>query len=409
LIDRDRKLRHAPFFEELGALNERSQEWLAASAGLVVLRLVDAWINGDAGTEADRDWGVRSVRAAIDEVSSGTPIRAILARIVEALEEPRGDIHAVVSPLMAYGQALEYDAKWSMATDVYQTVLAHIHPIEDCDASIAAHLRLGQCFRNLHQIDKAAEAFASASKIAGEVGDIVGVLRARVGEARIAIIRGNLPRAESILDDTIIKAVGPDMRDVRSRALHDRSEVATLRGQYDLAISLAYEALGHSQSQTARDRILNDIAVAFMELGVYSAARDAYLVLSSTAQEQYLRWAATINLMEIASQTGVEMLFETYRRQLADEDLPPYLATAFELNAGVGFQRFGNFGRAKTHLERAMQLAGDYGLNQFLFQAEEALFQLQTPTPPRRVPEKLSLDLEEVAGAIRRMKEEAGV
>src|SRR5205814_873421 len=148
------------------------------------------------------------------------------------------------------------------------------------------------------------------------------------------ILRGNLPRAEEILDDTIARAMGPDLSDVRSRALHDRSEVANRRGQYELAIRLAYQALEHSQSPTERDRILNDLAGSFLDLGVYSAARDAYLVISATAQEQYSRWLATLNLMDIASHTGAEVLFEQYRRQLIAEKLPPYLATGFQLVLG---------------------------------------------------------------------------
>jgi tetratricopeptide (TPR) repeat protein len=327
---------------------------------------------------------------------------------VDALQQQKPDIHVVVTPLMAYGQALEYEAKYVLATDVYHTVLAHLHPVEDSDASIAAHLRLGQCYRNLLQIEDAAAAFTAASEIATVAGDMVGVLRARVGEARIAILRGNLPRAEEILDHTIARATGDELRDVRSRALHDRSEVARGRGQYETAIQFAYEALAHSQSPTERDRILSDIAVAFLDLGVYSAARDAYLVLSTTAQEQYLRWLATLNLLEISSQTGAEVPFETYRRQLVGQKLPPYLGTVFELNLGTGYQRFGDFTKAQRHLERAMAMAGEHGLNQFLFEAEEALLQLETPTPPRRVQVELSLGVEEVANAIRELRESVG-
>jgi tetratricopeptide (TPR) repeat protein len=409
VFEPEHKLRHLPFFEEIASHDEGSAQWRAATAGLVALRLVDAWLEDGASVVADDGWGLRSVSNAIDEVDEGTPIRAILARVVEALQQQKPDIHVVVTPLMAYGQALEYDAKWQLAADVYQSVLAHLHPVEDSDASIAAHLRLGQCYRNLNLVDDAAEAFASASEIASAVGDMVGVLRARVGEGRVAILRGNIPRAEQILDETISRAVDAGLADVRSRALHDRSNVAHLRGQYELAVQLAYQALHHAQSPTERDRILSDIALAFLELGVYSAARDAYLVLSATAQEQYMRWAATLNLVEISSQTGAQMLFEVYRRQLVGEQLPPYLATGLQVALGTGYQRFGDFPKARTHLERAMAMAGEHGLNQFLFEAEEALLQLETPTPPRRVQGEISLDVEEVASAIRELRESVGV
>jgi tetratricopeptide (TPR) repeat protein len=409
LFESENKLRHLPFFEEVASHAEGEPQWRSAMAGLVALRLVDAWLEDGPAVTTDDGWGFRGVRSAIEDVDEGTPIRAILGRIVDALKEQKPDIHVVVTPLMAYGQSLEYEAKWTLAADVYQTVLAHLHPVEDSDASIAAHLRLGSCYRNLSLIDDAVEAFASASEIANAVGDIVGILRARIGEAKIATLRGNLPEAATILDDTIARATTADLRDVRSRALHDRSGVATLSGQYELGVRLAYEALEHSSSPTERDRILGDIAGAFIYLGVFSAARDAYLVLSVTAQEQYIRWGATLNLLEIASETGAEMLFEQYRRQLVSQSLPPYLATSFELNLGNGYQRFGNSGKARLHLERAMAMATEHGLNQYLFEAEEALYQIDTPMPRRRVAEEVSLDVDEVASAIRELRVSVGV
>ena len=409
MFESEHRLRHLPFFEEIASRQEGTPEWRAATAGIVVLRLVDAWLEDGAAVVSDDAWGLRSVANAIDEVDEGTPIRALLGRVVDGLRERKPDIHIVVTPLMAYAQALEYDAKWLLAADVYHSVLAHLHPLEDSDASIAAHLRLGSCYRNLHNVDDAAEAYASASQIASAAGDIVGVLRARIGEGKIAILRGNLPRAEEIFDETIARAVGGNLNDVRSRALHDRSNVAQLRGQYELAIRFAYDALCHTESPTERDRILGDIALAFTELGVYSAARDAYLVLSATAQEQYIRWSATINLLMIASQTGAEMHFELYRRQLVDASLPPYLATGYELELGTGYQRFGNLSKARHHFGRATELAVEHGFNQFLFEAEEAILELETRRPPLRVQRDVPLDFEEVASAIRDMREAAGV
>jgi tetratricopeptide (TPR) repeat protein len=408
VFDSDHKLRHLPFFEEVASRDEGTPEWHAATAGVVVLRLVDAWLEDGTSVATDDGWGVRSVRCAIDAMDEGTPIRAILGRVVDALEQQRPDIHVVVTPLMAYARSLEYEAKWMLAADVYQSVLAHVHPVEDSDASIAAQLRLGQCYRNLGQIDEAADAFEAASEIAISVGDFVGILRARIGDAQVAIMRGNLPQAQTILDETIAKATTPELRAVRSRALHDRAGVATLTGHYDLAIRLAYEALEHSESASERDRILGDVAAAFAQLGVFSAARDAYLVLSATAQEQYTRWTAMINLMEIAGRSGAETQFEQYRRELVGQALPPLLHTGMELSLGLGYRQFGQPAKARVHLERAVAMAGEHGLNQFLFEAEEALFQLDSPTPPPRA-EEVSLDVSEVARALRELRDSVGV
>lgn len=403
VFEPEQKLRHLPFFEEVASHDEGDAAWRSATAGLVVLRLVDVWLEEGRSAVADDGWSERSVRAAIECVDDGSPVKTILDRVVDALREQKPDIHVVVTPLMGYAKALEYDAKWRLAIDVYHSVIAHLHPVEDGDASIAAHMRLGYCYRNLQLMEEATDAFASAAAIASKAGDMVGVLLARVNEAHLTALRGNLPKAEEMLDETIRRAQGSEFQDVRSRALHTRANVAHFRRDYELAIQFAYSALGDADSATQRDRILSDIAVSFLELGVYSAAQDAYLVLSTTAQEQYMRWAATINLLEISSRTGSGIVFEGYRRQLLNEELPPYLTTAYELNVGLGYRRLGEFEKARPYLQRAIALASEHGLNQYLFEAEDALRELQKQSPPHRVQRDVPLDLEEVATAIKEM------
>jgi hypothetical protein len=92
-------------------------------------------------------------------------------------------------------------------------------------------------------------------------------------------------------------------------------------------------------------------------LGVKSAARDAFLILAATAREQYQRWVATINLMELAAEERVSIQFERYRQQLASAKLPPLLQTQFELHVGRGYQTFGDLAAARTWLQRAVHTA----------------------------------------------------
>ena len=55
-------LRHLAFFEEIANREEHEPEWRTATAGLVVLRLVDAWLEDGASSVARGSWGVRAVR-----------------------------------------------------------------------------------------------------------------------------------------------------------------------------------------------------------------------------------------------------------------------------------------------------------------------------------------------------------
>lgn len=398
-------MRHLPFFTELASLEERDPSWRAVSAGLVLLRLVDAWIEEGAAAVTADGWGVRSVTASLEEMPTGLPARAILMSALDALTSARsGDMHAVAPRLMAYARTLDSDAKWGLAADVYESVIAYTDPAHDSEDAIGAHVRLSYCRRQLGELDAAEEIALQAGRIAVAAGDLVGSLDARIAEAKVSIVRGNYPRAESMLDDTIRRAEVADLQHFRARAIQERAAVAQLKGEYEYAIRLGYEALDQLADDRLRDRMLADIAGAFYMLGVRSAARDAYSLLAVTAQEQYIRWLATINLMEIAADDGSLPLFERHRRYLDAAALPPLLRGQFLLHAGAGLSRLGNPDGARRNLSEAIAFATKYGDNRLVFQAEEQLERLSDI--PRFTPPETSVPttLASIANEIRQRK-----
>jgi len=402
LFESEHKLRHLPFFEAIASSDEGDAEWHAAMAGLVLLRLVDSWIEDGPRAVAADDWALRSVRNAIDDVKAREKLRTILSSILEVLETATVVDMGMLAPrMMAYGQLLEYDARWNLAADVYNAIVAHTHPVQEADVATHAHLRRGFCLRQIGDLKSSLLAYETAGEIARAANDMVGVLRARIGEAKTAIARGNMPRAQEILDETIDRAAEHRLDAVRSMALHDRSDVAFQVGDYELAIKLAYEALSTTNSARERDRILGDIAGSFYKLGIHTAARDAYVILAATAQEQYQRWAATLNLMEIAAADGEQILFEQYRRSVDVSALPPQQEAMYWLQGGTGYELLGNVDEARTFFERAIRVAEDYDLNRIAFEADQALRNLgkartvRAPRQPEYVPDQHVLDVAE--------------
>ena len=371
--------RHLPFFAELANLEDGDPAWRSVSAGLVVLRLVDAWIAEGAAAVAADGWGVRSVEAAIEEMPAGQPARAVLRSVVDALKDsPAGDMHAIAPRLMAYARALDLDAKFSLAADVYETVIAHVHPVDESDVAIAAHLWLAYCQRSLGALDQSARSYEAAGAIAHDVGDMFGILRSRIGAARIAVARGNMPNAEVLLDETIaIASEREDLVEVHAHALQDRADVAFRRGRYDLAVELAYRSLELTKDPINRDRLLSDVAAAFYMLGVRSAARDAYIIVEATAQEQYQRWMASINLMEIAARDGSYPLFERYRRSLATMPFPPAQEAQYYLQVAESYEALSQPAAAITAGLRARGIAESYGFNETLFMADAVLARME--------------------------------
>ena len=403
-------LRHLPFFERLADASEGSSAWRAISAGLVVLRLVDAWI--EEGPEVVRGgWSARAARDAVDAMDPGVPSRAILGGIIDAMVEARVvDPHLVTPRLLAYGQALALDASYDLAADVFESLVTHARPLEEHDLVVDAYIQLGAARRTRGELDAAEAAYACAGEVAEEADYDLGLLRVRLADARLAVDRGNLPAAERLLDRTIADASDRGYRELASLARHQRSAVAFHRGDYARAIRDAYDALSGLEGANARDRALADLAAAFAELGCRSVARDAHLILAATAQEQHVRWTATINLMEIAALDGREPVFEQYRRELSAAPLPPMLQAWAQLYSGTGLLGFGRIERARRAIASAVEIAERHGLNQVVFQAEEALAGVDKASaamPAREeAPPAAVMDVVE---QLRTMREMAGV
>jgi tetratricopeptide (TPR) repeat protein len=407
------RLPHFVFFETLAQEeNEDTPEWRAISAGLLTLRCFDAWAtDSDARATHGDSWGVRLVRRRVEEIPAGTPVRALLLSILEAMSSKTCAGPAAVAPrLMAYARALQFDAKWALAADVYGTVISHSDAETDPDLVISAHMALGACLRVLARWDDAVRAYTVAGLVAEGIGDVMGVLKARVAEANLATDRGNLPLAERILDETIERASDPELVEVRSIALHDRAAVAYYRGQYDTGIALAYSALEGVTNQASRDRVLVDLGAMFFEIGLYSAARDANLVLAATAQEQYTRWVATINLLEMAAVDRIEPVFEQYRRELDAADLPATLSAQYHYHLALGYQMFNRPDNARAEFERAISIASANRFNQLVISAEQGLRSLRDGLAPQvKSGIEPSAAVADVANAIHEMRAMAGV
>jgi tetratricopeptide (TPR) repeat protein len=340
-------------------------------------------------------------------------VRALLISILDAMSSKSCTGPAAVAPrLMAYARALQFEAKWSLAADVYETVISHSNAETDPDLVISAHMALGACLRVLAQWDEATRAYAVAGLVAEGMGDVMGVLKARIAEANLAMARGNLPSAERLLDSTISSAgTSTELAQVRAIALQDRGIVARQRGDFDRAINLTYAALQSFEDQVAKDRALADLAAIFYDIGLLSAAREANLMLAATAQEQYTRWVAVINLLEIAAFDGREPVFEQYKRELGEANLPPILSAYYNFYVGQGYRMLGKFDQARPALERAIDVASRHDVNEVIIKAEQSLLEIAKGDKLAAKAENVSPsdDVAKVADAVREMRALAGV
>jgi tetratricopeptide (TPR) repeat protein len=398
-------IRHQVYFDTLGSLKEDSASWRSAFAGLSVLRLVDSYSDGASAAEAGSWAQIHNVRTAVEGVSEGDPVRGVLTTVLEELTRRSAVDETVCGALLAYGRALDYEASWGLATDVFMTVAKVARPEKNAKLVIEAQIALGGAARRNGDWETSARAYSQAAYVADAIGDCQGVLTVQVGIANTYLAKGNLPQAQSILDDVIVQSRDMNLTEVQSRALHSRAAVANRRSEFAEGVKLAHEALNLAKAPTERDVILEDIAAFFTDLGLREAARDSHLVLAATAQTAMVRGTATINLMELASMDGMAEAFDGYARQLSSTPLSPWLRAHYFLFLGEGLNRLGRVEAAEDALREAISFAEANQIHQVSFKAQSSLSDLRSApraqpvftAPPAWIPQEVSCAVRAIA------------
>ena len=381
-------IRHQIYFDTLGSMREDSVSWRSVFAGLSVLRLVDSY--NPPGPTTPANWAqLHAVRTAIEEMSEGDAVRGVLTCVLEELATRSKVDDTVCSALMAYGRALDYEASWGLATDVFSTVAQLTRPERNARLAVEANTAVGGAARRNGDWETSARGYSQAAYIADTLGDRAGVLTVQIGIANTYMAKGNLPQAQVMLDDVLVQARDQDLLEVQGFALHSRASLAQRQGDNAEGVKLAYEALNLTRNPAERDLVLEDIAAMFTELGLHDAARDAHLILIATAQSRLARGSASVNLMELASLDGKRQAFDGYARELGASALSPWTRAHYLLFLGEGFGRFGDFEHAEKALNEAVAFAEANEIYQVSFKAQSALTRLRshersitTFTPP---------------------------
>jgi tetratricopeptide (TPR) repeat protein len=391
-------IRHQVYFDTLGSMKEDTASWRSTFAGLSVLRLVDTY--ADAGSPRDpAGWAqLHSVRAAVEAMSEGDPVRGALISVFEEVTKRNAVDETVCTLLLAYGRSLDYEANWGLATDVFSTVAKVARPEKNARLAVEAHTAVGGAARRNGDWDTSARAYSQAAYIADTLGDRAGVLGVQIGIANTYLAKGNLPQAETILDDVIVQARDQELPEIQGMALHSRAVVAQRRGQFAEGLKLAYDALQHTVKPATRDFVLEDIAAIFTDLGMRDAARDAHLLLTATAETKLVRWTATVNLLELAGMDGMEDAFDSYASQIASAQTGPWVRAHFLLFLGEGLHRLGRVAQAEQTLVDAVAFSEMNQFHEIAFKAQSVLASVRsvpratTPfvAPPTWVPDEVA-------------------
>ncbi len=375
-------LKHLAFFEAVGEAEENSPKAFSATAGLLMLRLIDHWVLAGPVMVEPESVSVRSVRGAIMQLESNDPSREVLLGLVNAMQTVREvDIPPMLPRLFAYAGCLEKRTELKLASDVYTTIARLAEEEYDADLLIDSFLRLGYCQRNLGVLGDAEASYMMAGKVAKRQKQVARALRSQIGVAIVTMTRGNLPKAEELLANVAADSEVASCGDVTSNALHARSTVAMRRGALGRAVCLAYDALKRSEAPTDRDGILGDIGAYFIVMGRFDAAHDALMILEATATTQLVRLNSRVNMLVLAARSGDRELFVTSREQLESVTLAPETRINYLIESARGLRKFGEPETARQLLESARDLASSHGFNRSVFEAEAMLAERDEQVP----------------------------
>ena len=404
-------VKHQAYFDFLAGSDQSAPDWQPVLAGLAVLRLIDSRIDAS-DTPNDRDWAsFESVRHVVSDVRVGDSVRAILLGLIDTVNQPMISRADLGHGLLSYGRAVSFAGLYALACDVFASADRAAGAPANPWLSVEANIAHGSAARKMVDWAASADAYARAAHIASTIGDVPGTLRVDVGVANNHFARGNLPAAESLLENVIEKANVAGFKDVLGLALHSRASVAHLRGEYADAVRLAHEALEVTTDLTARDGILSDIAAAFAGMGMHDAARDGYLIVAVTAQSQWVRWQASLNLMELAGLDGRESDFDAYARELEVAPLAPRLRAYYFMFLSGGQQRFGKQEAARASLSQGLEFATRNQLHQVAHEAQVAMAELDLRVGTRAkqvlAPDEVPSNVQHVASALSDLLREA--
>lgn len=398
-------LRHVAFLEAADAPNTSARDRESALAAFLTLRLFDEWM-ASGPLLADPEFPAHAAaRRAVTDLAQDVEMQTALQRILDAVTMLHdADAQPVLPRIYALGGLLEHRGSSAMACDVYGTISRFVDGRAHLDLAFDALMKQGLCRRNAGELDLAERSYEAAGMLAARARDRGRVLLARIGEAKVNWLRGNLPAADAALDKIAEEAATIGEQRVQALALHDRAGVARHRSDLPRAVRLAFESFKLTVDDIDRERVLNDLGNFLGLTGAFETARHALTAMAQSARQQESRWTAQMNLMDLATREGNEIRFEQHRRQLEKEPLPVRHAVSFQRDAGRGLAAFGRLGDAGPYLQRALELATKAGLHQAEFEITGMLADLEAlkakeeanRPAPAAAPADIALGLEEL-------------
>ena len=367
---------HVPFLKAMKDASSDEPSWQALAAGYLVLRIFDDWlVIGPQRITTDMTFSnIFPTVAALSDAyeQERRALQAVLQMLTDA---PELNPNAVVGPLLSYAFILENRGSWLPAADVYQTTVRALEfpsAIPDPASVALSQIRAGYCWANANDYERAFESYTHARTVAAYAKDAILQSQARLCLANLARARGDLPGAETMLDDLLADslAYSPEVAAmIQPNVLHSRGAVRQARGRYVEAIVDLYNAYLNTNDPLSRELILADLGACASVAGYRDTARDALEVIVLSGRNTLARQSTIVNLIEIAVLDGDRAAFERWRAEWQPAQYNPLTNAYGNLFVARGIERFVGRNEAVSAFLEAARYAENAGIHQVQFEA----------------------------------------
>jgi tetratricopeptide (TPR) repeat protein len=389
-------LPHAVFLQRVANEPATSPEVRLGQGAFLALRFVDLLSpDHDAPTpDMFRYQWAATERYCAELAGEGTEASHLSCIVRSASEAHRaGDINLVAPALFAYALYLEQEAHFDEAEDALHTMITigrgRLQPGDE----ISAWLRLGRTRRMQAEFERAVTAYREAGRLATAANDTVSVFLSRIGLCNVHYFRGNLPEAERGWRAILADAAAAGCHTPEAHAHHGLGNLLGRRGLAHAGAPHLWRAYELFENEADRLRVLNDLGIALLSLGDIEGAEHALAEVARRERSGENRTNCLIEWMQCASLRGDRMRFERVREECLTnlDTMPPNVRADYYFKVGIGLARFGNFAKAQTNMQHALEIASAHALNELVFRIErikdglrvcEAPDDMRLPTEP---------------------------
>ncbi len=371
---------HEPFLKQAAEGSEQDDGDLGLGAFLT-LRLADQFsVESNRAGRAAVEYQCSATKKFVEDIRPHSQHTAMLSELVRVAEvalesnEPR----LLFPPLLAFAYGLEEELRLDEALDVLETAL-RLSDGRGAEEELEALLHQGRVLRNSGEFCEARNAYERARAVALSLGNKHSELLSRIGHGIVARQAGNLPDSELELREVITESQEWRDRDAEARASQDLAGTLYYAGRVADAEPFAFRAYELFDNPCDKARALSDAGAMLKELGHYNAARNAFSIVLSHELRSDVRARTELECLEVSALTGDRFSFERWRQSVEAKRtlLTPDVEQDFELQVGIGFSLFDEFGPAANHLQRAITLAEKWGMGERVFYAERQLAEVR--------------------------------